>query len=143
MADLGVEPSRFPSAAHAASWAGVAPGKNESAGRNRSAKTPPANRYLKRALLEAAHAASRSKDNYLSAQYRRLAARRGKKRAAMAVAHSILLIAYHLIQRGTSFVDLESNYFDQRKADAIRQQLVKRLQRLGFQVTLDAISPPA
>ncbi len=94
-------------------------------------------------MVEAAHAAGRSKDNYLSAQYRRLAARRGKKRAAMAVAHSILVIAFHLIQRRTSFVDLGSNYFDQRKADAIQQQLVKRLQRLGFQVTLEAISPAA
>jgi transposase len=93
--------ARFPTTAHAASWAGVSPGKHDSAGRNRSAKTLPANRYLKWALVEAAHAAGRSKDNYLSAQYRRLAARRGKKRAAIAVAHSILVIAYHLIQRGT------------------------------------------
>jgi transposase len=136
VAELGIDMSRFPNADHAASWAGVAPGKNESAGRNHSAKTPPANRYLKRALVEAAHAAGRSKDNYLSAQYRRLAARRGKKRAALAVGHSILVIAYHLIQRGTSYVDLGADYFDQRKADAVQHQLVKRLERLGFQVSL-------
>ena len=136
IAELRIDMSRFPTANHAASWAGLAPGKNESAGRNRSAKTPPANRYLKRALVEAAHAAGRSKDNYLSAQYRRLAARRGKKRAAIAVAHSILIIAYHLIQRGTAYVDLGAAYFDQRKAETVQQQLVKRLERLGFQVSL-------
>jgi transposase len=139
VAELGTDMTRFPTAAHAASWAGVAPGKNESAGRNRSAKTPHANSYLKRALVEAAHAAGRSKDNYLSAQYRRLAARRGKKRAAIAVAHSILVIAYHLIQRGTSYVELGANYYDQRQTNAVQQQLVKRLERLGFQVTLETI----
>lgn len=137
VAELGIDMIRFPSANHAASWAGVAPGKNESAGKNRSSKTSPANRYLKRALVEAAHAAGRSKDNYLSAQYRRLASRRGKKRAAVAVARSILIIAYHLIQRGTTYVDLGVNYFDQRKAETVQHQLVKRLERLGFKVSLE------
>jgi len=137
IAELGIDMSRFPNAAHAASWAGGAPGKNESADRNRSAKTPPPNRYLRRALIEAAHAAGRSKDNYLSAQYRRLAARRGKQRAAVTVARSILIIAYHLIQRGTTYQDLGANYFDQRKAESVQHQLVKRLERLGFKVSLE------
>lgn len=137
VAELGVDMTRFPSANHAASWAGVAPSKNESAGKNRSSKTLPANRYLKRALVEAAHAAGRSKDNYLSAQYRRLASRRGKKRAAVAVARSILIIAYHLIQRGTTYVDLGVNYFDQHKAETVQHQLVQRLERLGFKVSLE------
>ena len=89
IAELGTDMSRFESAGHAASWAGLAPGKNESAGRNRSSKTAKANRYLKTALVQAAQAAGRSKDNYLSSQFGRLAARRGKKRAAVAIAHSI------------------------------------------------------
>jgi transposase len=101
IAELGTDMSRFQTAAHAASWAGLSPGKPESAGHNYSAKTNKANRYLKTALVQAAHAAGKSKDTYWAAQYHRLKARRGVKRAAVAVAHSILVIAYHLIQRGT------------------------------------------
>jgi transposase len=140
IAELGTDMSRFQSAGHAASWAGLVPGKNESAGRNRSSKTAKANRYLKTALVEAATAAGRSKDNYLSAQYRRLAARRGKKRAAVAVAHSILIIAYHIIRDGTAYLDLGANYFDERKKDAVQQQLVRRLENLGFKVALEPLS---
>jgi transposase len=140
IAELGTDMSRFQSAGHAASWTGLVPGKNESAGRNRSSKTAKANRYLKTALVEAATAAGRSKDNYLSAQYRRLAARRGKKRAAVAVAHSILIIAYHIIRDGTAYLDLGANYFDERKKDAVQQQLVRRLENLGFKVALEPLS---
>lgn len=140
IAELGTDMSRFQSAGHAASWAGLVPGKNESAGRNRSAKTSKANRYLKTALVEAGMAAGRSKDNYLAAQYGRLAARRGKKRAAVAVAHSILIIAYHIIRNGTTYVDLGANYFDKRKQDAVQQQLVRRLENLGFKVSLEPLN---
>ena len=140
IAELGTDMSRFQSAGHAASWTGLVPGKNESAGRNRSSKTAKANRYLKTALVEAATAAGRSKDNYLSAQYRRLAARRGKKRAAVAVAHSILIIAYHMIRDGTAYLDLGANYFDERKKDAVQEQLVRRLENLGFKVALEPLS---
>jgi transposase len=140
IAELGTDMSRFQSAGHAASWTGLVPGKNESAGRNRSSKTAKANRYLKTALVEAATAAGRSKDNYLSAQYRRLAARRGKKRAAVAVAHSILIIAYHIIRDRTAYLDLGANYFDERKKDAVQQQLVRRLENLGFKVALEPLS---
>lgn len=143
IAELGVDMSRFPTAGHAAAWAGVVPGKQESAGRNYSAKTSKANRYLKTALVEAAMAAGRSSDNYLASQFRRLAARRGKKRAAVAVAHSILIIAYHLIQEGTVYVDLGSNYFDERKQDAVQHNLVKRLEKLGFRVALEPLSSAA
>jgi transposase len=136
IAELGVDMSCFASAGHAASWAGLVPGKNESAGRNYSSRTHKANRYLRAALVQAAHAAGRSKDNYLSAQYRRLSARRGKKRAAVAVARSILVIAYHIIQRGTEYVDLGANYFDQRKQETVQKHLIARLEKLGLKVTV-------
>jgi transposase len=138
VAEIGTDMSRFQTAGHLASWAGLVPGKNERAGRNRSSKTNKANRYLKALLVEAANAVGHTHDSHLAAQFHRLAARRGKKPAAVAVAHSILVIAYHLIRRGTAYVDLGANYFDQRKADAVQHQLVKRLERLGFKVTLEA-----
>ena len=129
--------SRFPSAAHAASWAGLAPGKNESAGKNRSGKITAGNRHLKSALVQAAHAVSRTKDNYLTAQFRRLAARRGKKRAAIAVAHSILVIAYHLLREGTEYRELGGDYFDKRNQEQLQRSLVKRLEGLGLKVVLE------
>lgn len=138
VAEIGTDMSRFISANHLASWAGLVPGKNESAGRNRSSKTNKANRYLKSMLVQAAQAVGHKHDTHLAAQFHRLAARRGKKRAAVAVAHSILVIAYHIIRRGTAYIDLGANYFDERKADAVQHQLVKRLERLGFKVTLES-----
>lgn len=140
LAELGTDMSRFPSAAHASSWAGLAPGKNESAGKNRSGKTTKGNKYLKAALTQAAQAAGRSKNNYLNAQFRRLASRRGKKRAAIAVAHSILIIAYHLLKNGTVYTDLGADYFEQRNEQHIQKQLVKRLERLGYSVTIEPIA---
>jgi transposase len=137
IAELGTDMERFPSAGHAASWAGLAPGKNESAGRNRSGKIRPGNKHLKRALVQAAHAASRTRDNYLAAQFRRLAARRGKKRAAVAVAHSILVIAYHMLHDGTEYRELGGDYFDQRNHDYLQLNLVKRLEKLGYTVSLE------
>lgn len=137
IAELGVDMNRFPSAAHAASWAGLAPGKNESAGKNRSGKITPGNRHLKAMLVQAAHAVSRSKDNYLAAQFRRLAARRGKKRAAIAVAHSILVIAYHMLRDGTEYRDLGGDYFDKRNKEKLQRNLVRRLEGLGLKVMLE------
>lgn len=137
VAELGIDMSRFPSAAHAASWAGLAPGKNESAGKNRSGKVTPGNRHLKSMLVQAAHAVSRTKDNYLAAQFRRLAARRGKKRAAIAVAHSILVIAYHMLRDGTEYRDLGGDYFDKRNKEKLQRNLVRRLEGLGLKVMLE------
>jgi hypothetical protein len=110
---------------------------NESAGKNRSGKIRPGNRHLKSALVQAAHAASRTKDNYLAAQFRRLAARRGKKRAAVAVAHSLLVIAYHILRDGTKYRELGGDYFDKRNQEQIQRSLVKRLEGLGPKVMLE------
>jgi transposase len=137
VAELGTNMSRFPTAAHAVSWAGLAPGKNESAGRNHSSRTTKGNKHLKALLVQAAHTVARSKDNYLGAQFRRLAARRGKKRAAVAVARSLLVIAYHMIRDGTAYVDLGADYFDKRNQAQTERRLVKRLEQLGHKVTLE------
>jgi transposase len=139
LAELGQDMTRFPSARHAAAWAGLAPGQNESAGKNRSAKIRPGNQHLKSALIQAAHAAGHSKDNYLAAQFRRLASRRGKKRAAIAVAHSILIIAYSMLKNNTPYVDLGANYFDRLNQDGVQRSLLKRLERLGLKVTVERL----
>ena len=145
VSEIGIDMSRFPSAEALASWAGVAPGNNESAGKRRSGKTTKGNQALSIALNQAAHGASRTKDTYLSAQYRRLAARRGKKRAIMALMYSILVIAYHLIQRSEPYCDLGGDYFDKRRPEATAKHLVKRLEQLGYSVSLQqpAICPVA
>jgi len=136
VSEIGVDMSRFPSADHLAAWAGVAPGNYESAGKRRSGRTRQGNQALKTALTQAAHAAAHTKNTYLAAQARRLTGRRGRKRAIMAVAHSILVIAYHLIQRQEPYRELGGNYFDQQRPEAIAQRLIKRLERLGLQVSV-------
>jgi transposase len=135
VSEIGSDMSRFPTADHLASWAGVAPGNNESAGKRYSGKTRHGNKALSAALVQAAHAASHTRATYLSAQYHRLAGRRGKKRAIMAVAHSILVIAYHLIQRNEPYRELGSDYFDRRRPEATAKRLLKRLERLGYDVS--------
>lgn len=136
VAEAGTDMTRFASAGHLAAWAGLTPGKNESAGRNRSSRTNKANRYLKTALVEAANSLSRSHDTFLAARFQRLKARRGQKRAAVALARSILEIAYYLIRRGGIYIDLGVTYHDQRQKDRVQQRLVKRLEALGYQVSL-------
>ncbi len=143
VSEIGIDMGRFPSADHLAAWAGVAPGNNESAGKRRSGKTRPGNKALRSALNQAAHGAAHTKNTYLSAQYRRLAGRCGKKKAIVAVMHSILVIAYHLIQRNEPYRDLGGDYFDKQKPEATAKRLVKRLESLGFQVSLQSSLPVA
>lgn len=138
LAERGPDRSRFASTGHLASWAGMCPGNNESAGKQRSGKTRKGSPWLRALLVQAAHAAARKKGTYLAAQYRRIAARRGKSRAAVAVGHSILVIAYHLLERGTDYQDLGPNYFDERDRQATERRLVHRLEGLGYKVSLES-----
>ena len=140
IAELGTDVSRFPNAAHLVSWAGLAPGKNQSAARNSPAKALKGNRHLKAALVQAAHTLARSKENYLGAQFRRIAARRGKKRAAVAVARSILVIVYFMLRDGTHYCELGGDYFDKRNQEQVQRRLVKRLEQLGHKVILQPLS---
>jgi transposase len=139
LVEIGTDMSRFMSAKHLASWTRICPGNHESGGQHHHASIGPGNRWLRSALVEAARAAAMTKKSYLSAQYRRIRARRGGKRAAIAVAHSILTIIYHLIRDGTTYEDLGTNYFEQRARDRVLHQSVKRIERLGYQVSV--VSP--
>lgn len=140
VAELGTDMSQFPSSKHVAAWSGVAPGNNESAGKRYSGRTKRGNQALKRMLSQAAWAASRTKETYLSAQYRRLARKRGKKRAIIAVAHSIVVSSYHMLARHERYHDLGYDYFDERKKATLVNNLTRRLNKLGYQVHLEPVS---
>jgi hypothetical protein len=131
---------QFASAAHLASWVGICPGNDESAGKRRSGRTTKGNRWLRVILVQCAWAASRSKGTYLQAMYKRLAARRGKKRALVAVGHRILEIVYNVLKKGQNYRELGADYLDKPEdKERLKQRLLKRLEKLGVKVTVEAV----
>jgi transposase len=136
LAEVGADMSRFGSAPHLTSWAGLCPGNHESAGKRKSGRTRKGSPWLRSGMVEAARAAGRTK-GYLGAQYHRLAARRGAKRAAVAVAHSLLVICYYVLRDGRTYEDLGGAYFDERNKEAVQHRLVRRLEALGNKVHLE------
>jgi len=143
VAEIGVEMKQFPTAQHLASWAALCPGNHESAGKRKSGKTRDGNKWLRRLLCQAAWAASRTKDCYLATQFKRLAARRGLKRALMAVAHSLLVIGYYILKSGEGYRELGAHHLEQSHKEQLQRYFVKRLQRLGLRVTLEPLSTAA
>jgi transposase len=138
VAEIGLEMDRFPASGHLVSWAGLCPGNDESAGKRHSTKLRSGAVWLKSALVQAAWPASKKRDSYLRSQYLRLRARRGPKKAVVAVAASMLTAAYFMLQRNVAYADLGSSFLDQRDREKTAKRLVRRLQGLGFTVEVKA-----
>jgi len=143
ISEVGVKMGQFASDKHLASWAGMCPGNNESAGKRKSGKTTKGSQYLRAALVQAAWAASRTKGTYLSAQYHRLVKRMGKNKALVAVGHSILVIAYFVLLRKQSYQELGGDYFDRQNVEAQKAKWIHKLESLGLKVTVEAIEVAA
>ena len=136
IAEIGVDMTRFPTAGHLASWAGMCPGHHESAGKRRSGQTRPGSKWLHRTLREAAKAAARTKNTYLGAQYARLRGRRGPAKATTAVGHSMLVAAYHMLRDGVTYNELGPDWFDRLSPDQHARRLARQIEALGFTVTI-------
>lgn len=140
--EIGVDMTRFPSAKHLSSWGGMCPGNNESGGKRKTGKTTKGSAYLRAALTQAAWAASHTKQTYLSAQYKKLVRRRGKKKALVAVGHTILVIVYHILKERSDYYELGVDYFDRQNVEAQRARLIRKLAALGVKVKIE-VNPKA
>jgi transposase len=138
VAEIGAHMDQFADAGHLASWAGLCPGNNESAGKHYSGKTRGGNIWLKRILCQVGWAASHTRNTYFAALFRRIAAKRGKKRAILAVAHSILVTIYAMLRKHQTYQDLGNDYFDKKNADGLKRYCLRKLEALGHKVTLEA-----
>jgi len=143
VSEIGADMNQFASDKQLASWAGMCPGNNESAGKRRSGKTRKGNRYLRAVLVQAAWVASQQKETYLAAQYKRMVKRMGKKKALVAVGHTILVIVWHVMKKKTSYEELGGDYFDRRYKDQQKKRLIKQLESLGLKVTVEELERAA
>lgn len=137
VSEMGVNMEQFPTAEHLSSWAGMCPGNNESAGKRRSGKTTKGSKYLRAALVQAGWAARKKKGCYLASQFERVSRRRGKKRAAVAVGHSILVIAYYVLKRRESYKEMGGEYFEQKHREGQKRRLIRQLESLGLRVSVE------